>query len=231
MERFIASFPIETAEEIIFDGSVRHARRARNAGHLRNRDSGTVRWQHELESWIARADMANKKMTAQEAYQSETVSDESIEPDCPVLDADCGVSQLRKQPPGPYRSLGGYLDYAEWPERERFMGLDCAIRRQAQERNNADNQTDSEDLQVLLRLQRCSAALASGWRCKNKFRMTPDDTDTKCKGHQTGSSFADALLAEVCGSRGFDEERQPEPKPQAHNIFVAEPFDLLDYIP
>jgi len=129
---------------------------------------------------MARADMARKKMGPQVAYQSETVS---VEPDCSVLDADCGVSRLRKQPPGPYRSLGGYLDYAKWPDRERFMGLDCAIRSQVQE--NTDNHTDSDDPQVLLRLQRCSAARANGSRCKNKFRMTPDDTDSKCERHRT----------------------------------------------
>jgi len=137
--------------------------------------------------------MAKKKMGPQVAYQSETVSDESVEPDCSMLDADCGFSRLRKQQPGPYRSLGGYLDYAEWPDRERFMGLDCAIRSQVQERHNTDNHTDSDDPQVLLPLRRCSAALANGWQCKNKFRITLDDTDSKCERHRTGSSFAGAI--------------------------------------
>ncbi len=172
-----------------------------------------------------------ENMGPQVAYQSKTVTGESVEPDRSVPDADWGVSRLRKQPPGPYRSLGGYLDYAEWPERERFMGLDCAIRSQAQDRHNTENHTDSDDPPVLLRLQRCSAALANGWQCKNKFRMTAADIDSKCERHRTGSSFVDALLAEVCGSRGFDEDRQPVPKLEAHNIFVPEPLDLLEYIP
>jgi hypothetical protein len=133
--------------------------------------------------------MARKKMGPQVAYQSET---ESVEPDGSALDPDC-VSRLRKQPPGPYRSLGGYLDYAEWPDRERFMGLDCAIRRQAEERHNTDNHSDSEDPQVLLRLQRCSAARANGWRCKNKFRMAPDDTDSTCERHRTASGARAAM--------------------------------------
>jgi len=167
-------------------------------------------------------------MGPQVAYQSKSVS---VEPDRSVPDADCGVSRLRKQPPGPYRSLGGYLDYAEWPERERFMGLDCAIRRQVQERHNTDKHTDSDDPQVLLRLQRCLTARANGWQCKSKFRLTADDADSRWERHRTGSSFVDALLAEVRGSRGFDEERQTVPKLQARNIFVPEPLDLLDYIP
>ncbi len=38
---------------------------------------------------------------------------------------------LRLLPPGPSRSLGGYLDYSGWPERERFLELDRAIQLQA----------------------------------------------------------------------------------------------------
>ena len=34
---------------------------------------------------------------------------------------------LYELPPGPWRSLGGYLDYADWPERERFAELDRSI--------------------------------------------------------------------------------------------------------
>ena len=29
--------------------------------------------------------------------------------------------------PGPWRSIGGYLDYTDWKDRERFMELDRAI--------------------------------------------------------------------------------------------------------
>jgi hypothetical protein len=31
-------------------------------------------------------------------------------------------------PPSPSRSRGGYLDYAEWPDRERFIELGCPLR-------------------------------------------------------------------------------------------------------
>jgi hypothetical protein len=32
-----------------------------------------------------------------------------------------------KLAPYPWRSLGGHLDYTDWPERERFAELDLAI--------------------------------------------------------------------------------------------------------
>lgn len=34
---------------------------------------------------------------------------------------------IRKLPPSPWRSLGGYFDYSQWSDRERFMELDRAI--------------------------------------------------------------------------------------------------------
>ena len=40
---------------------------------------------------------------------------------------------LVRVPPGPFRSLGGYLNYEEWPDRQRFMELDEALRLKARE--------------------------------------------------------------------------------------------------
>jgi hypothetical protein len=34
---------------------------------------------------------------------------------------------IQKLPPSPWRSLGGYFDYDQWADRERFMELDRAI--------------------------------------------------------------------------------------------------------
>ena len=34
---------------------------------------------------------------------------------------------LKKVAEGPWRSLGGYFDYTDWPDRDRFMELDKAI--------------------------------------------------------------------------------------------------------
>jgi hypothetical protein len=39
------------------------------------------------------------------------------------------VPPLQILPPGPFRSLGGYLDYSEWPARARFLELDRALER------------------------------------------------------------------------------------------------------
>ena len=36
-------------------------------------------------------------------------------------------SPMRKLPPSEWRSLGGYFDYCQWADRERFMELDKAI--------------------------------------------------------------------------------------------------------
>src|SRR5580658_7593643 len=82
-------------------------------------------------------------MGLQAAYRNNTVrsivSDESVELDRSPLEQVCAVSRLRKLPPGPYRSLGGYLNYAGWPDCERFIELDSSLRRQAKERD-ADEQ-------------------------------------------------------------------------------------------
>jgi hypothetical protein len=54
------------------------------------------------------------------------------------------VSRLRRLPPGPFRSLGGFLDYAEWPDRDRFLELDRSLRARRQliaMRHNAPEQT------------------------------------------------------------------------------------------
>ena len=37
------------------------------------------------------------------------------------------VGPLQKVAPGPWRSLGGYFDYAQWADRDRFLELDMAI--------------------------------------------------------------------------------------------------------
>jgi hypothetical protein len=43
-------------------------------------------------------------------------------------------SPLRKLPPSPWRSLGGYFDYDHWADRERFVELDRAIAASQQSR-------------------------------------------------------------------------------------------------
>lgn len=49
----------------------------------------------------------------------------------------------KKLPPGPWRSLGGYMDYSGWDERERFLELDAAIariREQDREREHTERE-------------------------------------------------------------------------------------------
>jgi hypothetical protein len=49
---------------------------------------------------------------------------------------------LSKVEPGPWRSLGGYLDYSHWQDRERFLELDRAIAA-------APSQLEAEDEEFL----------------------------------------------------------------------------------
>ena len=59
-----------------------------------------------------------------------------IELDDGPPEGDYVVSPRRSRlPPSPSRSLGGYLDYAEWPDRESFMELDHLLQRHVQERH------------------------------------------------------------------------------------------------
>ena len=69
------------------------------------------------------------------AYASGRANDESFdsghscELDAPVY----AVPPLVRLPPSPFRSLGGYFSYEGWPDQERFMELDEALRRRARE--------------------------------------------------------------------------------------------------
>jgi hypothetical protein len=38
---------------------------------------------------------------------------------------------LARLPPSPFRSLGGYFNYEGWPDQQRFMELDEALRLKA----------------------------------------------------------------------------------------------------
>jgi hypothetical protein len=52
---------------------------------------------------------------------------------CSVNEILVSVPKLSKLPPSEWRSLGGYLDYEFWPERQRFKELDNAIRMRCQD--------------------------------------------------------------------------------------------------
>lgn len=63
--------------------------------------------------------------------------------DAVIPETEDAPSPLQMLPPGPARSLGGYLDYSGWPERERFLELDRAIARQAEEQRGSDDEARS----------------------------------------------------------------------------------------
>jgi len=59
---------------------------------------------------------------------------------CSLDESECGSPvadeagpPLIKLPPGRFRSVGGYFSYEGWPDQQRFMELDEALRRRARE--------------------------------------------------------------------------------------------------
>jgi hypothetical protein len=58
----------------------------------------------------------------------EPKSDENSTYDSDELSAAIETSTpIPRFPPGPWRSLGGYFDYSQWPDRDRFLELDRAL--------------------------------------------------------------------------------------------------------
>jgi hypothetical protein len=58
--------------------------------------------------------------------------------------ADDASPPLVRLPPSPFRSLGGYFSYEEWPDQQRFMELDEALRRKAFENFHAASRRHSQ---------------------------------------------------------------------------------------
>jgi hypothetical protein len=74
---------------------------------------------------------------------------DEVEPNYTLVEPVRAISRLRRLPPGPFRSLGEHLDYAEWAGRERFMELDRAIQREGREFHSAaDIEDESEERQT-----------------------------------------------------------------------------------
>jgi hypothetical protein len=65
------------------------------------------------------------------ALQNDGWSDDDFGPYDTASESVRTISRLRELPPGPFRSLGKYLDYTDWPDRDRFMELDREIQRRA----------------------------------------------------------------------------------------------------
>jgi len=101
------------------------------------------------------------------------------------LESACKTSRLEKLPNCPFRSVGGYLNYAGWPDRQRFMELDRAIQLRARENQNTEGGVDSidcpddsypENLDYIYRLRKRSYSAAD------------------CQEHWTGLSFAAVII-------------------------------------
>lgn len=90
------------------------------------------------------ADRASTANTVSASFPDSWYSGrELVEPDCaPPPATNHHPLPRRELPPSPYRSLGRCLDYAGWPECERFMELDREIQRQLQEGDKIDDSDD-----------------------------------------------------------------------------------------
>jgi hypothetical protein len=135
------------------------------------------------------------------AYRNNTASDRWVALDWTPPETDHSVPPLRRLPPGPFRSLGGYFDYAGWADCQRFMELDQTIESQLPE--DGGGHSDSNDREVFCTVRRCSH-LVNGVRCRNRFRSTADYVGPKCKEHRDWPSFAD-----VIGEGGDDPQIGP----------------------
>jgi hypothetical protein len=62
---------------------------------------------------------------------------EHDEPEFALPVADDTRPRLVRLPPSPFRSFGGYFNYEGWPDQQRFMELDEALRRQARENHQS----------------------------------------------------------------------------------------------
>lgn len=100
-----------------------------------------------------------------------------VEPgDRESVDASPVSEPLQKLPPGPWRSLGGYLDYTDWPERDRFAELDQAI--QAPWRHSP------ERYGWVIQFRRCRAKTPDGHTCRSFFHTTEQYDGWKCEAHR-----------------------------------------------
>jgi hypothetical protein len=129
----------------------------------------------------------------QVAYQSNNANKGPVESGYQPHDTETQIHRLRALPPGPTRSLGGYLDYSGWPDQQRFLELDMALQRQAQENNNPA--ADVEPTETLPPLRQCTARVGEGTRCRNKFRPGDDYSGTKCEEHRSQHPFMEVITA------------------------------------
>jgi hypothetical protein len=90
---------------------------------------------------------------------------------------------LSERPAGPFRSLGRFLDYTDWPDRDRFLELDRAIDRAIRSEASA---------QEALVVRRCLEQMPDGSLCLDRFRPSGEYSGFRCKKHREPASFSHA---------------------------------------
>jgi hypothetical protein len=91
---------------------------------------------------------------------------------------------LHQLEPGPWRSLGGYLNYTRWPERERFAELDLAIKVR-QEGLSKFNPKNSNRL-----AQRCRATASDREHSNSIIPAGEQPYSSQCEKHRTKTGGA-----------------------------------------
>jgi hypothetical protein len=97
----------------------------------------------------------------------------------------CRAGRLARLPHSPFRSAGGYLNYAGWVDCGRFMELDRAIRLQTNKTQSTEDESGSDNCcpESYPEHLNQSAQLSKGLA-----RSTPREK------HWTALSFADLLI-------------------------------------
>jgi hypothetical protein len=108
-------------------------------------------------------------------------------------------SLMEKLAPGPWRSLGGFLDYSAWPDRDRFLELDLAIHAKACKDEEEDVQVVAAPPAVVYPAvvqpsRRCRAKVAHRANCNEPFALTPDYNGWRCATHRTMVHMFDQSL-------------------------------------
>lgn len=116
---------------------------------------------------------------------------------------------LQKLPPSPTRSLGGYFDYGEWPDCERFIELDIALlHRSRTTRLVSQARANAPGSHCRRPAPRCTAKRADGSRCEHRVEPTAEYTGGRCAHHrylysnhetEEVNSSCDTAFAGRCG--------------------------------
>jgi hypothetical protein len=84
---------------------------------------------------------------------------------------------LNRVPPGLWTSRGGYLDYTQWPERERFAELDRVL--------EAEGKSKTERRLAPARvMRRCRAKVNGLSNCNELFMLVDGYRGWKCEAHR-----------------------------------------------